>query len=313
MTRPALSAIIATRDKPEDLERCLDALAVQTLGDRLEVVVVDDGSTSDIEAIVRNSATPGRPYRYVRQEGAGAAGARDRGSAVAGAELLAYLDDDAVPVPTWAEAMVSAFDEWECAAVAGRIVLRLQSPAPDWVHGKDWRYLTELDLGSKPLWLLGRELPYSANCAVTRSSFEQGGGFGSAVATRKALTLSTAEDTGFFDRVRRGGGSVAYIPQACVEHVIPPRRLTLDWFMKRAVAQGAATALLSLGPDPSPGRRLGLLARSIVHALWRLPAEFARDAVLRRGTVGVRLFLSYQRGALFALIALRAPTARESL
>lgn len=313
MAAPALSVIIATRDKPEDLRRCLEALALQTLGEQLEVVVVDDGSTSDIEAVVRGSAAAGRPSRYVREEGAGAANARDHGTALASAELLAYLDDDAVAISTWAEALVAAFHDWDCAAVAGRIVLRLLSPAPDWMHGKDWRFLTELDLGLNPLWLRGRELPYSANCAVTRSAFELAGGFTGGAATRMAYTLASGEDTGFFDRVRRLGGSVAYVPQACVEHVVPSRRLTTDWFIQRAVAQGATAVLVSLGRDPSRRRRLKLLLRVALRLLLRLPAELARDAILGRGAIGLRLFLSYQRGAFFAVIKARPPTTRESL
>ncbi|MGZ8741244.1 MAG: glycosyltransferase family 2 protein, partial [Gaiellaceae bacterium] len=78
---PALSVIIATRDKPEDLARCLRALSTQTLGEGLEVIVVDDGSTGDVATVVRSAATAGRPTRYVRQEGVGAAEARDRGTA----------------------------------------------------------------------------------------------------------------------------------------------------------------------------------------------------------------------------------------
>jgi glucosyl-dolichyl phosphate glucuronosyltransferase len=310
---PALSVIIATRDRPEDLGRCLAALALQTLGDQLEVIVVDDGSTGDIETVVRESAVPSPLLRYIRQEGNGAASARDLGTAEAASDFLAYLDDDAVPVPVWAEAVVSAFNDWGCAAVAGRIVLRLAGPAPDWVHGKNWRFLSELDLGSKPLWLRGRELPYSANCAVTRSSFTSVGGFASAPATRTALALSTGEDTWFFDRVRRLGGSIAYVPQACVEHVVPARRLTTEWFMQRAAAQGTSTVLLRGGREPSAVRRLGLLVRLALWVVVRLPAELARDTLLRRGTIGARLFLAYVYGAMFALVKQRAPGARESL
>ena len=312
MADPALSVIVATRDRPEDLSRCLDALALQTLGEQLEVVVVDDGSAGDIEGLVRDGATAGRPLRYVREEGVGAGAARDHGTEVATADLLAYLDDDAVPVSTWAEEMVGAFDRWGCTAAAGRIVLRLLSPAPDWMHGMDWRLLTELDLGLKPLWLRGRDLPASANCAVTRSAFISAGGFTGGGATRAANTLSSGEDTSFFRRVRHAGGSIAYVPEATAEHVIPERRLTTEWFIRRAVAQGASTALLALDGSQSRSLRLAQLMRLALRLL-RLPAELARDAILRRGTMGTRLFLAYQRGALFALMKARAPAARESL
>jgi glycosyltransferase involved in cell wall biosynthesis len=313
MDNPALSVIIATRDRPEDIARCMDALGLQTLGGKLEIVVVDDGSTSDIETIVRSHATDGVNARYVRQEGSGAAKARDHGTTVAAADLLAYLDDDAVPEPGWAEAVVAAFGDWDCDALAGRIRLRLMSPAPDWLHGRDWLFLSEFEMGPKPLWLYGRDLPYSANCAVSRSYFERVGGFSAAAVSRMDHTLSTAEDTWFFGQVRNLGGSIAYAPQACVEHVVNPQRLTTDWFVRRAMAQGASTALLRLGRDMSRAAQPIFLVREVLRLLLRLPAELARDILFRRGTIGTRLFLAYERGALYALLRRRAPAARKSL
>ncbi|MGC2372265.1 MAG: glycosyltransferase family 2 protein [Solirubrobacteraceae bacterium] len=313
MGNPALSVIIATRDRPEDLSRCLEALALQTLNDELDVVVVDDGSIGDLQTIVHDYATSGLSVRYVRQEGTGAAKARDHGTSTATADLLAYLDDDAVPEPEWAEAIVSAFRDWGCDALAGRIRLRLLGPAPDWLHGRDWRALGELDLGPWPLWLYGREVPYSGNCAVTRSYFELVGGFSAAATSRVGHTLSVGEDIWFFEQVKHLGGSTAYAPEVCIEHVVNPRRLTEDWFIQRAIAQGAGTALLRLGRDISHARQVMLLLREVSRLLLRLPAELARDTFFRRGTIGTRLFLAYERGALFALLRRHAPSARESL
>jgi glucosyl-dolichyl phosphate glucuronosyltransferase len=313
MRGPELSVIIATRDRPEDLARCLDALALQTLGERLEIIVVDDGSISDIESILRSHAIGVVRARYVRQEGSGAAKARDHGTSIATADLLAYLDDDAVPEPGWGAAVLAAFRDWKCDAIAGRIRLRLSGPAPDWMHGRDWRALSELDLGSKPLWLHGRELPYSANCAVTRSYFNRVGGFSAAPVSRIDRSLSAGEDTWLFQRVRQLGGAIAYAPEVCIEHVVNVRRLTDDWFVQRSIAQGAGMALLRLGDDTSRGGKVMLLLREVSRLLLRLPAELARDTLFRRGTIGTRIFLAYERGALFALLRSRAPSARESL
>src|SRR4029450_13000555 len=42
--RPSISVVVPTRDRPQALRRCLQALADQTVQGSMEVIVVDDGS-----------------------------------------------------------------------------------------------------------------------------------------------------------------------------------------------------------------------------------------------------------------------------
>jgi hypothetical protein len=57
----------------------------------IEIIVIDDGSTDDIDAVIE--ALPVE-VRYFKQENAGAAAARNRGIKDASAELIAFLDVD---------------------------------------------------------------------------------------------------------------------------------------------------------------------------------------------------------------------------
>jgi glycosyltransferase involved in cell wall biosynthesis len=57
----------------------------------LEIIVVDDGSTDDLDAVV--AALP-IALRYLKQGNAGPAAARNRGIEEASAELIAFLDVD---------------------------------------------------------------------------------------------------------------------------------------------------------------------------------------------------------------------------
>ncbi len=103
---PAVSVVVPTYDRPEQVERLLAGLDLQTLApDRFEVVLADDGSARPPE--------PGRhayAVRVVRQEDDGfrAAAARNLGGAAASGEVLAFLDQDVVPAPDYLARVLDA-------------------------------------------------------------------------------------------------------------------------------------------------------------------------------------------------------------
>jgi glycosyltransferase involved in cell wall biosynthesis len=89
---PKVSVVIPTYNRAHLLPLAIGSVQSQTLGDT-EIIVVDDGSTDDTEAIV--TSTPDRRIRYVRSstnQGSGAA--RNRGVEVAQGEYIAFLDSD---------------------------------------------------------------------------------------------------------------------------------------------------------------------------------------------------------------------------
>lgn len=94
--RPDISVIIPTRNRPEILALCLDALAGQSLSrERFEVLVCDDGSTTNQHTAVRQMSDFLHCH-YLRQEHKGPAAARNMGIAHAASELLLFLNDDAI-------------------------------------------------------------------------------------------------------------------------------------------------------------------------------------------------------------------------
>jgi GT2 family glycosyltransferase len=109
-----LSVIVPTRDRPAALSGCLDALSAQTAADRLEVVVVDDGSrrAPDVAAVVARHPQA----RLLQGRGAGPAAARNLGAAAATGAILCFTDDDCVPRPDWAERLATEIDRGADAA-----------------------------------------------------------------------------------------------------------------------------------------------------------------------------------------------------
>jgi glycosyltransferase involved in cell wall biosynthesis len=91
-----VSVVIPTYDDGVRLMRALQSVLAQTVGTEvLDVVVVDDGSHDDTpQRMAAMVARHPRTVRYVRQDNAGVAAARNRGIALARGEYVALLDSD---------------------------------------------------------------------------------------------------------------------------------------------------------------------------------------------------------------------------
>ena len=119
-----MSVVVATRDRPAALERCLTALVWQTARP-LEIVVVDDAS-ADADAVGRivartldgfDAGDRDAPVvRVLRGDGRGPARARNMGAREARGAIVGFTDDDCVPGPRWAERLAAACAGGDAAA-----------------------------------------------------------------------------------------------------------------------------------------------------------------------------------------------------
>lgn len=96
-TEPVLSVVVPVYDVEDYLVECLDSVLAQTL-QRIQVILVDDGSTDGSAAIMAEYAHRDRRITVLRQANAGLGAARNAGIAAARAPNLTFLDaDDTVP------------------------------------------------------------------------------------------------------------------------------------------------------------------------------------------------------------------------
>ena len=87
---PRISVVVPAYNAAGYLSRALGSIEAQTCP-VAEIVVVDDGSTDGTAALVQERFPR---VRYIRQENAGVAAARNRGIEVAGGDWIALLDAD---------------------------------------------------------------------------------------------------------------------------------------------------------------------------------------------------------------------------
>ena len=110
MTRPVLSVVIPTRNRAHLVCEAIESALSQQHG-RVEVIVVDDGSTDDTANILTRSFSS-RIYllRMPHRRGVGAA--RNAGVRLATGDLLAFLDDDDLWLPGKLDAELCVFERF---------------------------------------------------------------------------------------------------------------------------------------------------------------------------------------------------------
>ncbi|SDZ38325.1 Glycosyltransferase involved in cell wall bisynthesis [Micromonospora pattaloongensis] len=99
MSGPWASIVVPVYNTARWLPEALASVDRQSCRDRLEVVVIDDGSTDDSGRIAREYAERAPGVRYVRQENAGLGAARNHGVRLASGRYLGFLDSDDVYPP----------------------------------------------------------------------------------------------------------------------------------------------------------------------------------------------------------------------
>ncbi len=211
-----LSVVVCTRDRPEDLARCLDGLLA--MDPPVSDILVVDNAPSDERTRALVDRTPG--VRYVRELRPGAAAARNRGIRETRTELVAFTDDDAVPDSRWLTRVSRCFADPLVAVVTGATMpLELETPAQVWfekAHGFcrgyerrefDRHQLTPLAAG-----LAGA----SVNMVIRRSALDEIGVFDEALGP--GTLTRCGEDHEFFYRVLARGLRIVYEPRALVWH-----------------------------------------------------------------------------------------------
>ncbi len=114
-----VSVIIVSRDRAEALQRCLTGLAQLDYA-AFEVVVVACPKGA--------AALRAGPYadlvKLVEFDEANISQARNLGICAAAGEVVAFIDDDAVPEPLWLRHLVAPFQDGEVAATGGFVIGR---------------------------------------------------------------------------------------------------------------------------------------------------------------------------------------------
>ena len=99
-----VSVVVPTCDRPKELSRCVEAILGQNTTRSFEVVVVDDGRSTRVEAPLDARVTVVSGARL------GPAAARNSGIRAATGSLVCFTDDDCIPDELWLESAIAALE-----------------------------------------------------------------------------------------------------------------------------------------------------------------------------------------------------------
>jgi GT2 family glycosyltransferase len=259
---PRLSVVVASHGRPRFLRRCLVGLS-QSAHVPLEVVVVADPAGLEAAASL--------PFhdrlKTVLQAEPNLAQARNDGIARAAGEVVAFIDDDAVPEPTWAGAIMTAFEKRSGLAAVTGPVLGRNGISVQWGpmavdrRGRDYPLLRDEDVSPEGT---VRKL-HGTNMAFRRTVLQDVGGFDPAF-------HFYLDDTDLALRLAEAGHAAAWIEAAQVHHGFAPsarrneERVPLSLF---DIGASTAVFLRKHAPQDMDGS-LARLAEEQRNRLFRL-------------------------------------------
>lgn len=244
-----ISLIIPTHNRAASLLRLLGSVARQTADPALwECLVVDNASTDDTAArfAAFAAAHPQLGLRMVREPQPGVSHARNCGVREARAELLAWADDDELLNEGFIAAYLDFFDRHPEATVAGGgVIAEYTAGRPCWMSQyTEMPIANPMDFGSAVRPFPRGRVPGGGNMAFRRAAALRCGGFDPALG-RVGRELIGGEENDFFERMRRGGATIWYVPGAVIRHIIPPEKLTEDYFRRLCYNVGRSQRLRS--------------------------------------------------------------------
>jgi glycosyltransferase involved in cell wall biosynthesis len=238
-----VSIIICTKDRGEELNEVLECLGRVHVpnGWRVELVMVDNGSSDDTRGLVARARLPNLDVRYVFEPRGGKVQAFSTGVASSSGRVLLMTDDDVHVPPNWIEEMCCPILTGDADVVQGgiRIAPHLERP---WLRGILRLWVASVEHPEHP-----PEGLVGANMACSRKALEDAGTFDERLGPGAAGFF---EDTVLGWAFERAGYVKAFVPHVAVEHHFRPDRLTIAAFMSTAHRMARAHVIVERSAHP---------------------------------------------------------------
>jgi len=120
MVSPFVSIIIPTYNRKNQLKKCLDSvLRIDYPKEKYEIIIIDDGSTDETYAFLKEEQSKVPNFKIFRQENKGCAAARNLGIKNAKGEILFFTDDDCLVEKDWTVQHLKHYSNEKVGGVGG--------------------------------------------------------------------------------------------------------------------------------------------------------------------------------------------------
>ena len=219
---PLVTVAVCTRDRPDDMKLCLEALS-QLDYPHLDILVVDNAPQTEGTKDLVDTHYP--QVRYVREPRPGLDWARNRAILEAKGEIIAYTDDDVAVDPGWVKGLAQVFSENpDVMAVTGLVVpyeLEAESQVlfeayGGFGRGFERKWYRKSGAKMPWQWFGAGQFGTGANMAYRRSVFETIGFFD--LALDVGTITNGGGDLEMFVRILKAGHTLVYEPKAMIRH-----------------------------------------------------------------------------------------------
>lgn len=294
---PILTVIVCTYNRSDWLRGCLRSLEPQSSHETVEVLVIDNNSTDDTAAVVREFSGRRPNLRYVFEANQGLSHARNRGLKEAQGQIVAYIDDDAKANSEWVLAIILFFEATpDASGVSGSYDAFSTIPIPSWFPKEYGRW----SLGDQTRRMKAGEWINGTNMAFRRQALLELGGFDTSLGMN-GNKVAYGEETRLMREMLNRGMHVYYCAEMRVDHAILPHKLKLSWLFKSSYASGY-DGVKTHGYSRGATGYLPVLAKQMVLSFFSL--FFCKDRYLKTRLYRSLSPLLYHTGFLVRLMGL---------
>lgn len=226
-----ISLAIATYNRPDYLKKCIDSISQLIVSNnRLEVVIVDDGSTQEYNIESLQKKCPFK-IKYVKKEHSGICATKNRAIEESSGDFIAFLDDDMFVSPLWISQLMSGFTNDNIAGVGSTVLTY-----PDEFYltkYSDYRELVRRPFRDSTGEILNL---LTGSACIKKSVLEKIGGFNQKQSD-KGITFG-GDDVDITWMIRNEGYQLNYVEDAITFH---NHRNNFKSFVKQHIGYGVGT------------------------------------------------------------------------